>query len=98
MMVLAVNIVGDGAANRHKFRAWRDWQEPTAWDDNFQQIAQCDAGFNPNSSAFPVKIEDAIYGKTIQQFATVIQARVAIAAAKSIGQQRTGLSVAQKLW
>ena len=86
MMVLAVNIVCDGTADGHKLRAWRDRQEPTAWDDNFRQIAECDAGFNPNSSAFPVKIEDAIYGETIQQFATVIQARIAIAPAKSIRQ------------
>ena len=68
------------------------------WNDNFQQIAESDAGFNPNSSAFPVKIENAIYGETIQQFAAVIQARIAIAAAKSIRQQRTGLSVIQELW
>ena len=98
MMVLAVNIVGDCAANRHKLRAWRDRQEPTVWNDNFQQIAECYAGFNTNSSAFPVKIEDAIYGKTIQQFAAVIQARVTVAPPKSIRQQRTGLSVAQELW
>ena len=40
MMILAMNVVGDAAADRHELRARRDWNEPSVPDDEPKNLVE----------------------------------------------------------
>src|SRR5437016_13306250 len=96
-MILAVNVIRDGAADGDELRAGRNGQEPPSRNDDLQQISKTDAGFYANSSGLPIKVENAVQRGTVQKVAIVIQAGVAITSSHAIGQQGRRFGTSQQL-
>src|SRR6478672_2659348 len=81
MMVLAVNVIGDGSADRDEFRAGRDRQEPSAANDQIEDFRQGDAGFALENSGRLIERQKMVHPASVQENAIRVQAAVAIAAA-----------------
>ncbi len=81
MMVFAMHVRGDTAAQRHKLGTGRDRQEPALFDDHRQNIGQGHAGFGAQDALFHIQFQHAVYTFGEDYTAIFIQRGVAITAA-----------------
>ncbi len=90
MMVLAVNIVGDHAAERDEACAGRNWQEESVRNDTPHDFAQGNACFGCQRSGFKVKRDEAIEAGHGYQPPRAIQRAIAIRSLQADRQNVAG--------
>jgi hypothetical protein len=88
LVVLAMHIVGDRAAERDELRAGQDRREPAGRHRDAQQPLQRQAGLGAENSALAVEQDDAIELVGDQQPPVLVQADVAIGAAHPEAEER----------
>ena len=86
-VVLAVDVVGDGAAERDVLGSRRDGKEEAARDGEVKNLCECDAGFGREDTTVGVERQKAVHRCGLEQRAVFEQADVAIAAAHANGQR-----------
>jgi hypothetical protein len=86
MMILAVNIVRNGAPDSHMTRAWHHRQKPTGWHGKAHDFRQQHPGFARQDTCFLVEVNEAIERTREQQGAPDIQTTVAVAASVAEGK------------
>src|SRR6185437_15143173 len=79
-MVLAMNVVGDGAAKRHELRAGRNRQKESARNSEVQNLRERNAGLSREDARVRIESEQAIHTGRLDERAVLKQANVAIAA------------------
>jgi hypothetical protein len=62
-VVLAVHVVGDGAAEGGELGAGRDRQEPAAGNRQPQHFVERHAGFGADHAGLPVGADEAVEGR-----------------------------------
>jgi hypothetical protein len=60
MVVFAVYVIGDGAANGYEFGAWCDRQKPAAWYEDVEDFGQGYACFAAQKACFLVEGDEAV--------------------------------------
>jgi hypothetical protein len=93
VMVLPVDVVGDGAAERDEARAGRDRQEPALRQRHVDDGGEENARLGADDARLEVEIEDAVERAAVEDDATVVEARVAVAPAIAIRKQRPRIAV-----
>ena len=83
VMVLAVHICGDGAANSHLPRAWQHRHPKPERQQRAHQQVETDPSLNRHSCRFARRVqgEDAVHLGQIQRSASSVLGRVAVTAA-----------------
>src|SRR4029077_17068298 len=89
MMVLPVDIVGDGSANGDEARTRRDGGKPSFREKYVDDVGKADSAFATQHASRFVESQHAVETAAIDQLAAGIETRVPITAAKAIGKQRT---------
>ena len=90
MMVLTVDVVGDGSADSDEASAGRDRKEPSFREKYVENVGEADAAFAAEHASRFVESEDAVKAAAVDQFSAGVETRVAIAAAEAIGEQGPG--------
>ncbi len=88
-MVLAVHVVGDGAAHGHVLGARRDREEEAAREREVDDLGEQYPGLAAQDAARGIEGNQVIQVARAQQRVAVVQARVAVAAADAVGQERS---------
>ena len=87
LMVLAVDVVGNGATERNVLRPRSDRQKEAARHREVENLCQRDAGLGGQDAGLGVEVEQAVHARRLQQVAVFQQANVAVAAAQSHRQR-----------
>ena len=90
VMVLAVDVVGNGSADGNEARAGRDGKEPSLRKEYVENIGEADAAFAAEYARRFVETENAVETATVDQFAAGVETRIAVTAAEAMGEQRAG--------
>ncbi len=88
VVVFAVYVVGNGAANGDKFGAGRDGQEPAARHEQVEDFGQGYACFAAQESCLLVKGDEALEVRKVERYTVFIETTVAIAATIGVGEYR----------
>src|SRR6185369_12954164 len=91
MVVLAVDVVGDGAADRHEPRARRDRKEEAARQREGRDFREQHARLAAQRRGGRIERDEAIEVARAQDGAAVVEARIAIAAARAVRQDRAAI-------
>jgi hypothetical protein len=86
MMILAVHVVGDGAAERDEARSGRHRQKPAARNRQGQDLVEQDAGFAAQQPRLLIEGDEAIERTRIDQPTAGVQTDIAITAPVAEGQ------------
>ena len=81
MMVLAVNIVGNRAANGHIFGPRRDREEKAAWNGKLEYLRQGNAGLAAEHPRLRIEVQQFIQASRREKRAVIEQTDIAIASA-----------------
>jgi len=92
MMILAVDVVGDGSADGDESRAGRDRKKPSFREEYVDDIGEADSAFATEHASRFVESKDAVKAAAIDQLAASVETRVAIACGRAIGEQGPGRS------
>jgi hypothetical protein len=87
VMVLAMHVVGDSSANRHKTSAGSHWKEPSLGKKNVDDSGEADPAFAANHSTGFVKTENPVETPAVDKPAPSVETRIPIAATESIRKQ-----------
>jgi hypothetical protein len=88
LLILAVHVVGDGAAEGDEFRPGGDRKEPAARHAHAQQRIERQAGFRAHHAGLPIGGEEMIRARRVEQIAAAVECHVAIRPAQAAAQQR----------
>jgi hypothetical protein len=97
VMVLTVNVVGNGSADGDEAGAGRDGKEPSFTEEYADDVGKADAAFAADHASGFVETEDAVESATVNQLSSGVETRVAVAAAEAIGQQRAGRGISENV-
>ena len=91
VVVLAMHVVGDGAADRDEARAGRDGQEPAAAirlrpAGDREDVGEPDAGLAGQHARVPVEGDEAVEAAAVEQPAARVERHVAIGPAAALGE------------
>ena len=78
MMILAVNVVGDGAAERDEARSRRRRRKPAFWDDETQNFRKARARFRAQDARRGVEGDEAVETAHIDERAGAVKTGIAI--------------------
>jgi hypothetical protein len=84
MVVFAVDIIGNRAADGYKFRSRSDWQKPSVRDNQPQYFIQADSRLAAEQPSLHIKLQNVIQRPREQQRIFVIETTIAVATAQSI--------------
>src|SRR5271165_3060176 len=87
MMVLPVDVIGNGSADGNKARPGRDGKEPSFRQEYVENIGEADATFAAQHACRFVETEDAVEPATVDEFAAGVETRIAVTAAEAKGEQ-----------
>ncbi len=90
MVILAVNIIGNGTADGDESGARSDGNEPSLRKKYFDDVRKTDAAFAAQHSGGFVETKNTVESAAIDQFASRIETGVAITSPEAIRQQGTG--------
>src|SRR5580658_6490364 len=96
VMILAMNVVGDGSANGDVFRSRRYREKKAARDGEIQDFSQSYSRLAAQDTSCRIEGEQAVHAKSLQQHAIFEQADITIAPAGANGQQAGGWRVGQR--
>ena len=88
VVVLAVHVIGDGAAERHVLRAGGDRQEPSLRHDESEDLGQAHARLAAHDPEVAIECQEAVEPPCDEQRAAVVQARVAVAPSEPVRKRR----------
>src|SRR5262249_2953198 len=91
VVVLAVHVVGDGAAHRDEARSRQHRQAPAARHEDVLDVAQRGAGFASQPAGRRVEADEAVEARGAPPGAARVEAGIAVGAAQSIGDAGTAL-------
>jgi hypothetical protein len=94
-MVLAMHVIGDGAAHGDEARSRRDRQEPAARHDQLEQLIERDAGFTAQHAAGLIEGDETVESARPEQGAVLVQAAIAVAAALAEREHRRAAGLGQ---
>ena len=80
VVVLAVNVVGDGSAEGHILCSRRDGKKEAARNGEVEDLRQRDAGLGGEQAGLGIEGDQAVHARGHQQVAALEQADIAIAA------------------
>ena len=86
VMVLAVDVIGDGSAERDVLGAGGDGEKPAAGDGEVEDLRKGDAGLGGEDAGVLVKGEQTVHAGGDQETALIEEAHVAVGAAHADGQ------------
>jgi hypothetical protein len=86
MMILAMNIVGGRPADRNKTSSRCNGKEPAFRQKHVDDFGEANSTFTAHHPTGFVEAKNAVQAAAVNQFATIIEARVAITAPQSIWQ------------
>jgi len=89
VVVLAMHVVGDRAADRDVARAGNDRKEPAARHGEVEDFGKQHAGLAAQDAGDGIETDETVQAARMQQRAAVVQAAVAVAAAVAVGEQRS---------
>ena len=72
-MVLAMDVVRDGATDGHVLRAGNHWREPPTWNRDLKQLLQEKPRLAFEVTGGGIEPDDAIQPSSAHQCGTVIQ-------------------------
>jgi hypothetical protein len=81
-MVLAMHVVGHGAAERHEFRPRRDRQKPALRHGDAQDSVEAQSCLGADDAALPIGAENTVEPMHADQRPAAIETKVAIGAAE----------------
>ena len=87
VVVLAVDVVGDGAAEGDVLGSGRDGQEESARHGEVEDLRERDARFGGEHAGRGIEVDQAVHAGGLQQGAVLEQADVAVAAAQADGER-----------
>jgi hypothetical protein len=93
VMVLAVNVVGDGAADRYPAGTGHDREKPAARHDEIEDLRQGDPRLASEQAAGLVQCDEPIQPPNVQQYAPIVEATVAVAPPACVGEDWSGQTV-----
>ena len=85
VVILAVHVVGDGAAHGDELRARKHRQAPAARNEKALDVAQHHTGFADQPAVSLVEADEAIETRCVPQHAVGVEAFIAVAPAKTVG-------------
>src|SRR5260221_3482035 len=88
VVVLAVHVIGDCAADGDVARARRDRQKPAAWYGEVKNLGKQNTGFTAQYTGCRIEGDEPVEPACVQQRTAVIEAYIAVAAAVAIGEHR----------
>jgi hypothetical protein len=88
MVVLAVDVVGDRAADRDAARARSHGQEPSGGHDGVEKPLDRGARFAPHDAVHPIEGDEAVEPRRVDEGAALVQAAVAVAASATAREER----------
>src|SRR5580704_11728572 len=86
VVILAVNVIGNCAADSYIFSARRHRQKESAWYREVENFRQSCPGFAAEDASCGIEMQEAIHAARLQQRPVFEQADIAIAAASAHGQ------------
>jgi hypothetical protein len=86
VVILAVHVVGDGAAERDVFGAWRDRHEPAARNRHVEDVFEADASLGDEHPGLPVDAHEAI--EWLQMHHVIARGQAAVAVAAPIAERQ----------
>jgi hypothetical protein len=86
VMVLTVDVVGNGSSDGDEASAGRDWKEPSSREEYVDDVGEADAAFAADHASGFVETKNAVKSATVNQLSSSVEARVAVAAAEAIGE------------
>ena len=93
VVIFAVDVVGNGAAEGDVFRSRGDGEEPAVRDGEVEELGEREAGFGGEDSLLLVKAEQAVHAGGDEEVAALEEAGVAVAAAHADGECTGGHAV-----
>ena len=96
MMILAVHVVGQKAAQRGMARARRGRREPSPGNDVVQEITESQARLRLHDALGRIEGDQSIQPRHVDQTLATVQATVAIGAAKTDREQRAIVRLGQQ--
>ena len=88
MVVLAVDVVGDGSADRDPSGTRHHRQEPAPRNDQREDLGQGHSGLAAEEAGGFVEADQAVQPRDVEQHAAVVQATVAVAPPVCMGEHR----------
>jgi hypothetical protein len=95
VMVLAVDVAGDGAPDRHELRAGHHRREEPARHEGVQDLLEGDPGLTAQPARLGVEVEHAVEAAGENDAAIAQQRGVAVTAAETEGQHGVALPIGQ---
>ena len=86
VVVFAMYVVGDGAADGYELCAGCYWQKPAAWYEDIEDFGQRDACFAAQEACFLVEGDEALQVCEVEGYAVFVEATIAIATAAGVGE------------
>ena len=88
VMVLAMDIVGERAADGDEAGAGRDRRKPAGRHGELQQAVEQQAGPAGQQAGFAIEEQDFVHSARVDQRAALVQAGIAVGAAIAVGERR----------
>jgi hypothetical protein len=79
MVILAVYVICNSAADSHPLRSWDDREEPAGRCHESKYFSEKNAALAPDDTVVPIKIDKAIQPATIQENSPIVKTDIAIA-------------------
>src|SRR5215470_10080139 len=95
MMVLTMNVIGNGSAHGDESRAGRNGEEPALRQKDINDVGQGDAAFAAHHAGRLVESENPVQTAAVDELALTVEARVSVAAPQAEGKQRARSGGAQ---
>src|SRR5260363_92511 len=89
MVIFAMHIVGERAAERDILRARRDREKPAARHAERQNLLQSEARFGDQEALFPIRSDKTVQRAHVQRMIGCGQATIAVTSAIAKRQRRT---------
>ncbi len=87
-MILAMDIVGDGAGYGYKLSARRDWKKKTARHKDFENLGQTDAALALENALFSVEGEHPVHARHVNHGSMTSNGGIAVTSAQTAGDSR----------
>src|ERR1035438_2570111 len=87
VVVLAVDVVSDSPADSDKASAGRDGKEPPFREEYIDDVGEAHAAFAAQHPRGFIETQEAVEAPAVDQFATGVETRIAVAASQAIGKQ-----------
>ena len=89
VVVLAVNVVSDRAAESHKFSSWSNWKKPSLRNEHLKNSRQAHAALRFQDPSCRIEAQEVVEREGVDDRVAVVEAAIAVAPAKSVREDRS---------